>query len=124
MPRLFPDVLTTAAGAATLVVGAGLTAAPARTARILGLGGSAQSARALGIADLALAPALLVGGRNRGPAMIVRAALNVLVAGRFRAESARPDGSPRAAGGATAMAVLTVVDGLAGVVLLREALRP
>jgi len=93
----------------TVAMGAPLTAAPARTARVLGLGPDPGWARAIGLADLAIGSALL-SRRRRWAWMVARAALNAVIAQRYRAESRAPGGSPRARGGVTAMAALTVVD--------------
>jgi hypothetical protein len=107
MKPLFPDMLTTGAGIVTLAIGTGLVFAPQQTSDALGLGLPEQQARALGLADLALAPFLLKGGRRAGP-MLVRTAMNAAVVAIYRRSS-----HERAAKSAATTSLFTVVDGLA-----------
>jgi hypothetical protein len=104
------------AGVTTLVIGAGLTVAPVRTARLLGLGDDARLARALGVADLVLAAGLLAA-RPRWRPMAMRSALNLLIAAAYGREARRSDDRRRARAGVAAMTVLTVVDGALAIAL-------
>lgn len=110
---------TDGAGLVTAIVGTALVVAPARADAALGLGLSPMPARALGIADVVLAPGLL-RGRPRWPWMVVRTVLNAVVAWAYAAASRRPGGHRRARRGALAMTVLVVVDGGVAVVLWRS----
>jgi hypothetical protein len=105
-----------AAGVVTLVIGAGLTFAPVHAARLLGLGDDARLARALGVADLVLAPGLLVARRRWRP-MATRAALNLVIAAAYAREARRSDARRRARAGAVMMTILTVVDGALAIAL-------
>lgn len=106
------------AGGVTSVAGVLLTAAPQRSARLIGLGDHPALVRAVGISDLLVAPGLL-RGRPRWPWLTARAALNVcLVAGAVRYRESL--GGKAAALGAGAFTVLSAVDG-AGAAVLRSA---
>jgi hypothetical protein len=69
------------AGLITLATGVGLTLAPDRVGRLVGID-DARSARLIGIGDLVLAPGL-VAGRPRWPWMAARAAANLPMAAVF-----------------------------------------
>jgi hypothetical protein len=101
---------------ATLGFGAALTAVPARTAGVLGLGPDLRTARALGLLDLALGSGLLLHRRRRARWMAVRAAANLVIAGCYAREVQR-SGSPRAKVGGLGMAALTGFDGAVAVAL-------
>ena len=66
-------------GVITTVIGGALTAAPARVGPLMGLT-SPQTARVVGLADLALVPGLL-RGRPRWPWLAARAGLNLAIGG-------------------------------------------
>lgn len=100
----------------TVVIGAGLTLAPMPTTRLLGLGDDVRLARAIGVADLVLAPGLLVARRRWRP-MTMRAALNLLIAAAYGREARRSGSRRRARAGAVMMTILTVVDGAVAVAL-------
>jgi len=102
-------------GLGTLVIGAALTMAPARTGRLLALGDDARLARALGVADLALAPALLAS-RRRSRWMAVRVAFNVVIVGVYVREARRAD-RLGARVGAVTVALLGVGDGAVALAL-------
>lgn len=110
------DRLVDAAGIVTLAMGGALTLWPATTARAVGLGERSAVARALGAADLALAPALLRKEGGRWRPMAVRAGLNAVIGAVYAAEATGSE-NRRAQVGATAMAVLTLVDGAAAIAL-------
>ncbi len=112
--------LADGAGLVTLAIGAALAVVPVRAAATLGLGADAADARRIGVLDLGLGSAMLVG-RPRWLWMAARAAFNVVLARRYLAEGRRPDGNPRAMGGAVAMSALTVVDGGIAAALLTRA---
>lgn len=116
MIRLDSDRMADVVGGVTLTMGVGLTAAPSRSAAVLGLGERSTWVRTLGLVDLVMAPGLL-RGRPRWPWMAARAALNLVIAENYRRRARRTGGSARASGGAVAMAALTVVDGALAVVL-------
>jgi hypothetical protein len=116
MIRLDRGRLADIAGMVTLAIGTGLTVAPSRTAKVLGLGDRPTLSRTIGLVDLALVPGLL-RGRPRWPWMVARAALNLVVADCYRTEAFQPDGHPNARAGAVAMVALTVVDGTLAVAL-------
>jgi len=110
---------TDAAGVVTVAIGAALALWPARTAAALGLGSRRGQARAIGLADLALGPGLLLG-RPRWPWMAARAALNLVIARQYRAQLGISQ-LRRTSAGATAMSVLTVVDAAVAVRLAGSA---
>ncbi|AOS62105.1 hypothetical protein [Actinoalloteichus hymeniacidonis] len=102
------EKLATGVGIVTLTLGTALTLAPSRVSAALRMGGSSRVARTIGLADLAIGTGLL-RGRNRACWMTARAALNLVIATRYRAAAA--EGMPGARAGAALMAALTVVDG-------------
>ncbi|APU13299.1 MULTISPECIES: hypothetical protein [Actinoalloteichus] len=118
MTDALTDRLTTGVGVITLALGAALTVAPERTAAILRLGGSRTAARSIGVADLAIGWGLL-RSRRRAPWMAARAALNLVLATRYRAEANRQDGLAGAQAGAVGMSALTVFDGTLALRLAR-----
>ncbi|MBK1784280.1 hypothetical protein [Prauserella cavernicola] len=106
-----PDRLANAVGAVTLAMGVALTAAPRRSAEVLRLGEHPRFARAVGAADLALAPGLL-RRRPHWAWLAVRTGLNLVIANHYRRENQ--------AAPAAGMAALTVVDGTLAAVLRRQ----
>lgn len=104
------------AGAATLVIGGALAIAPGRVGPIGGFVKPA-GARAIGIADLALVPGLLVG-RPRWPWMAARAALNVAIVAYGR--KLERGGAPRIGLTTRVLSTITVADCAAAVVLMRS----
>ena len=113
-----PENVPLVAGWVTLAIGAVLLAAPARATGLLGLEGQEAAMRALGAADLALVPGLLLGN-PRWPWTLGRAALNVVDAaylGRVAPESKSP---ALLNAGAALLVGLTAMDGAAGLALRR-----
>lgn len=110
------DRLANVVGTVTLVLGTALTVAPRRGAETLGLGDQAGFARTLGLVDLALTPGLL-RGRPRWPWMAARAALNLVIAGRYLVTAGESDAPAKARAGAVGMVALTLVDGTLAVAL-------
>jgi hypothetical protein len=92
-------------GAITAAIGVSLVAAPERVAGLLRME-DARGLRAIGAADLALAPALLLAGR-KAPWMAARVGLNAAIAG-FLLSGARDRPQRRAI--AAALAGLSVQD--------------
>lgn len=113
-----PSQITTGAGVVTLAVGVALAAKPEATSRALGLGLGTRGARALALADLAIAPVLIVG-RNRGTWMGLRALMNLGIAARYRS-LLRSGGGAQARGGLVLMSLLTVLDGAAAFSLSKQ----
>ncbi|WP_277212450.1 hypothetical protein [Isoptericola croceus] len=109
------DALADAIGVTTVTIGAGLSVAPDRFGRLLGLSGSARRARGIGLADLALGAAILSSGRawprHRWPALVGREALHVAIANEYRRL-----GAPA---GMWAMGGLFVVDRVVTVLMCR-----
>ncbi|ASR37150.1 hypothetical protein BAY61_21565 [Prauserella marina] len=103
-------------GVVTLAMGTALTVAPHRTAKALSLGDHPRFARTVGLVDLALASGLFLG-RTRWPWMAGRAALNLVLARHYHAETRRAGNSSAARRMAIAMGALTLVDGAAAVAL-------
>ena len=108
--------LTTAVGWVSLGMGLALTLAPRRSAILLGLLGRDERvglARAVGVADLVIGPALLLS-RYRARWMLARAILNAVIALIYardaRALKNRTPWRKRAVGGAVGMSVLTLTD--------------
>jgi hypothetical protein len=91
------------AGLITLATGVGLTLAPDRVGRLVGID-DPRTARLIGVGDLVLAPGL-VAGRPRWPWMAARAAANLPMAAVFLSS---PHRSARATG--VALLGLTVND--------------
>ena len=105
--------LTTAVGWVSLMMGLALTLAPRRSAALLGLLGRDERvglARAVGVADLVIGPALLFS-RYRARWMLARAILNAVIALIYaRALKDRTPRRKRAVGGVVGMTVLTLTD--------------
>lgn len=112
-------VLADAAGVVTLAMGAALTGAPRQAAALVGLEDRPALARAIGLADLALAPWLLDRRRSRATPMAVRAALNGVIGAAYAEDARRPRRHTLARHRVVAMAALTVVDAAAAAALHR-----
>lgn len=113
-PRLL-DALADVIGVTTVTIGAGLSVAPDRCGRLLGLSGSPRRARGIGLADLAVGAAILSSGRAwprcRWPALVGREALHVVIADEYRRVGATAE--------MLAMSGLFVVDGVVTVLMYR-----
>ena len=94
----------------SLGMGLALTLAPRASAASLGWGGRVRLARAVGVADLIVGPALL-WGRSRARWMLVRALMNAVLSAVYAwvlaIDTPRPG---RALGGAVGMSALAVTD--------------
>jgi mannose-6-phosphate isomerase-like protein (cupin superfamily) len=105
--------LTTVVGWVSLGMGLPLTLAPRRSAALLGLLGRDERvglARAVGVADLVIGPALLFS-RYRARWMLARAILNAVIALIYaRALKTRTPRRKRAVSGAVGMSVLALTD--------------
>lgn len=103
------DALADVIGVTTVGIGVGLSLAPIRFGKLLGLPGSPRRGRVIGLADLALGTAILTSGRawprKRWPVLVAREAMHVVIAEECR----RAENSP----GMLAMGGLFVVDGIA-----------
>ena len=117
MPPLVQH-LPTAVGCVTLAAGVALVAAPGRVGAAVGLTGRDAELRAVGAADLALVPGLLLG-RPRWPWMAGRAALNLAQAAYFAGVAGRSSSPGVVRATAGALAGLTAVDGPTALALRR-----
>lgn len=111
-------------GVVTLAVGTALVVSPGQTGAALGLGGDTGTIRAIGIADLVLAPALLIHRKRRDFPMAIRAALNVAIAIHYLRRSRGPDATARSRTGAIAMLALAVTDGSLALALRNQHRNP
>lgn len=108
MTQPSPQHTTTAVGVISGAVGLALAMAPDRANAALGLTNTAAM-RAIGLADVALAPKLLTG-RRRWPWMLGRAALNLAIAAHLLASRSDSRIPVRPTGAAVALCALTVGD--------------
>ncbi|MDP8951532.1 MAG: cupin domain-containing protein [Actinomycetota bacterium] len=102
--------LAAVVGWVSLGMGSALTLSPRSSAASLGWGDRTRLARAVGVADLIVGPALLLS-RDRAQWMLARALLNVAISGVYA--WSLTTGTPRrgrALGGMVGMSALTVID--------------
>lgn len=107
---------TDAAGKATLIIGLALVIVPDRAATLLVLEPNRRRTRLIGCLDLALAPGLLMDNRHRRSWMIVRAALNAILAADYR-RPAQDRGAQSRRHASRALVALTVIDATAALAL-------
>lgn len=104
------EPIVDAAAAISLVLGSALVFAPTTVSQLVGLAAEPRTLRAIGIADLALAPGLYLG-RPQWPWMLARAAANPVIAAVFASSARSARARVVAAGliGATALDLRTAV---------------
>lgn len=109
-------VLADGIGTTSLGIGVGLTVAPSRFGRILGLDAVPRRARAIGTLDVVLGTSILTSGRvwpgRRWHALTARLALHVAIANEYRRLGNRR--------GKQAIGGLFVVDGIATALMYRQ----
>lgn len=95
--------------AVTVTIGSGLLLLPEPTGRLLALPAGRRAVRAIGLADLLLATAMLTS-RPRWPAMLARAVLNLLLGALYLGRAGTSDGPGRARRMGYVMGTLVAVD--------------
>jgi hypothetical protein len=102
--------LATFVGWVSLEMGISLSLAPRRSARLLGWGERTRLAATMGVADLVIGPAILLG-RTHARWLLVRATLNAVIALVYA--RVLMGGTPqrgRAVAGVVGMSILTFTD--------------
>lgn len=118
-PSVLFRLLMQAPVAVTVTIGSGLLLLPEPTGRLLALPAGRRAVRAIGLADLLLATAMLTS-RPRWLAMLARAVLNLLLGALYLGRAGTSDDPGRARRMGYVMGTLVAVDSATAATMRRR----